>query len=214
MTPQEASSHLLETAAKAPVIPVLVIDDAAKAADLAEALVAGGLPILEITLRTPDALQAITAMARIPGAIVGAGTLLSPADAKAAQDAGATFGVSPGSTPRLLDAAEEIGLPMLPGIATATEAMALFERGYSFLKFFPAEAIGGAPALKSLASPLPQIRFCPTGGITAESARTYLGLPNVVCVGGSWVAPKPAVDKGDWEAVRGLAEAASGLVPA
>ncbi|MEM1130784.1 MAG: bifunctional 4-hydroxy-2-oxoglutarate aldolase/2-dehydro-3-deoxy-phosphogluconate aldolase [Pseudomonadota bacterium] len=214
MTPAEASSHLLEIAKKAPVIPVLVIDDAAKAADMAEALVAGGLPILEVTLRTPAALAAMEAMAQIPGSIVGAGTVLTADQAKAAKDAGATFAVSPGSTPKLIDALEAIELPALPGIATSSEAMALLERGYTFLKFFPAEAIGGAPAVKSMASPLQQISFCPTGGITPEIAPSYLKLPNVVCVGGSWVAPKAAVDAGDWDKVRDLAANASGLLPA
>lgn len=150
-------------------------------------------------------------MAEVPGAIVGAGTVLNPDDAKRAQDAGATFAVSPGSTDRLLDACEAMGLPMLPGAATATEAMALLDRGYSFQKFFPAEAIGGAPALKSLAGPLPQITFCPTGGVTPENAVTYLSLPNTVCVGGSWVAPNAMVAAGDWAGITALAAEAAKL---
>ncbi|MCB2134414.1 MAG: bifunctional 4-hydroxy-2-oxoglutarate aldolase/2-dehydro-3-deoxy-phosphogluconate aldolase [Rhodobacteraceae bacterium] len=211
MTPSEQSRIAAEICGRAPVIPVLVIEDAAKAGDLAKALVAGGLPALEVTLRTPAALDAISAMAAVPGGIVGAGTLLTPADVVAAKAAGATFGVSPGSTPRLLEACAEVGLPLLPGAVTASEMMALLERGYTVQKFFPAENVGGAAALKSIASPLPQIRFCPTGGITAASAPTYLALPNVVCVGGSWVAPKDKVAAGDWAAVTALARAADGL---
>ncbi|PWR04655.1 keto-deoxy-phosphogluconate aldolase [Meridianimarinicoccus roseus] len=213
MTPETASERLIGVARKAPVIPVLVVEDAGSARDLAQALVAGGLYALEITLRTPQALDAIRAMSDVPGAIVGAGTLLTPDDARRAQDAGATFGVSPGSSDRLLDACEAIDLPMLPGAATATEAMALLERGYSFQKFFPAESIGGAPALKSLAAPLPQITFCPTGGVSLANAATYLSLPNTVCVGGSWVAPKHMVGAGDWDGITRLsAEAASLMV--
>lgn len=211
MTPESASERLLAVARKAPVIPVLVIADASRAKGLAEALVAGGIYALEVTLRTADALKAITAMAEVPGAIVGAGTVLNPDDAKRAQDAGATFAVSPGSTDRLLDACEAMGLPMLPGAATATEAMTLLDRGYSFQKFFPAEAIGGAPALKSLAGPLPQITFCPTGGVTPENAVTYLSLPNTVCVGGSWVAPNAMVAAGDWAGITALAAEAAKL---
>ena len=211
MTPESASERLLAVARKAPVIPVLVIADASRAKGLAEALVAGGIYALEVTLRTADALKAITAMAEVPGAIVGAGTVLNPDDAKRAQDAGATFAVSPGSTDRLLDACEAMGLPMLPGAATATEAMALLDRGYSFQKFFPAEAIGGAPALTSLAGPLPQITFCPTGGVTPENAVTYLSLPNTVCVGGSWVAPNAMVAAGDWAGITALAAEAAKL---
>lgn len=211
MTPESASERLLGVARKAPVIPVLVISDAGRAKGLAEALVAGGIYALEVTLRTPAALPAITAMAEVPGAIVGAGTLLTPDDARRAQDAGATFGVSPGSTEPLMDTCEAIGLPLLPGAATATEAMRLLDRGYSFLKFFPAEAIGGAPALKSLAGPLPQIVFCPTGGVTPQNAATYLSLPNTVCVGGSWVAPNDKVASGDWGGITALAAEAAKL---
>ena len=159
MTPAEASAKTKEICALAPVVPVLVVEDVAHAAPLAQALVAGGLPALEVTLRTPAALDVIREMAKVPGGHVGAGTLLTPEDVRAAKDAGASFGVSPGATDRLLDACEEADLPLLPGAATASEAMALLERGYTVQKFFPAEANGGAPALKSLASPLPQIRF-------------------------------------------------------
>lgn len=211
MTPAEQSRHAADLCALAPVVPVLVIDDAGTAADLARALVAGGLPALEVTLRTPAALDAIRAMAELPGGIVGAGTLLTPADVKAAKAAGARFGVSPGATDRLLDACAEEGLPLLPGAATASEVMALLERGYTVQKFFPAEAIGGAKALGSLASPLPQVRFCPTGGIGLASAPQYLSLANVMCVGGSWVAPKDRVAAGDWPAIEALAREASRL---
>ena len=200
-----------EICALAPIVPVLVVDDAAHARPLAEALVAGGLPALEVTLRTPQALDTMRQMSDVPGAIVGAGTVLAPDDAAAAQDAGATFAVSPGSTSRLLDACEARGFPMLPGAATATEAMALLERGYSFLKFFPAEASGGVPALKSLASPLPQISFCPTGGVSLGNAQDYLSLPNVVCAGGSWVAPANLVRDGKWEEITALAAEAATL---
>ncbi|TDL91294.1 bifunctional 4-hydroxy-2-oxoglutarate aldolase/2-dehydro-3-deoxy-phosphogluconate aldolase [Meridianimarinicoccus aquatilis] len=211
MTPETASERLLGVARKAPVIPVIVVDDAGKARDLAHALVTGGLYALEITLRTAQALDAIKAMSDVPGAVVGAGTLLTPDDARRAQDAGATFGVSPGSSDRLLDACEAMDLAMLPGAATATEAMALLERGYSFQKFFPAEAIGGVPALKGLSGPLPQITFCPTGGVSLANAPSYLSLPNTVCVGGSWVSPKALVDAGDWDGITKLAAEAAAL---
>lgn len=211
MTPQEASAKAKEICGLAPVVPVLVVNDAATAADLARALVTGGLPALEVTLRTEAALEAIREMARVEGGVVGAGTLLTPADVQAAVDAGALFGVSPGATDRLLDAAEEAGLPMLPGAATASEAMRLLERGYTAQKFFPAEAAGGAPALKSFASPLPQISFCPTGGVSLDNAATYLGLPNTMCVGGSWVAPAAMVKAGDWDGIEALAREAAGL---
>lgn len=211
MTPQDASKKTLEVCRLAPIVPVLVVDDAATATPLAKALVAGGLPALEVTLRTPAALEAIAEMAKVPGGMVGAGTLLTPADVEAAKKAGATFGVSPGATDKLLDAAEANDLPMLPGAASASEAMRLLERGYSVLKFFPAEAAGGAPFLKSLASPLPQIRFCPTGGVSPSNAMSYLSLPNVICAGGSWVAPAAAVAAGDWAGIEALAREAAAL---
>lgn len=211
MTPREASAKAREIAALAPIIPVLVIEDASQAEGLARALVAGGLPGLEVTLRTPAALDAIRAMASVPGGIVGAGTLLTPEDVRAAKAAGARFGVSPGATDRLLDAAEAEGLPMLAGAATATESMRLFERGYDFMKFFPAEASGGAPALKALAAPLPAIGFCPTGGVSLANARDYLLLPNVLCAGGSWVAPPAMVKAGDWAGIEALAREAAAL---
>ena len=211
MTPQEASKQAKEICALAPIVPVLVIKDAAHARPLAEALVAGGLPALEVTLRTPAALEAISEMAQVPGGVVGAGTLVTPSDVKAAKAAGATFGVSPGATDVLLSACEEEGLPLLPGAATASEAMALLARGYDMLKFFPAEASGGAPALKAIGAPLPQISFCPTGGVSPANATSYLSLSNVVCAGGSWVAPSDLVEKGDWAAIEALAREASAL---
>lgn len=211
MTPAEQSRHATEICALAPVVPVLVIDDLASAADLARALVAGGLPALEVTLRTPQALEAIRAMAAVPGGMVGAGTLLTPEDVRAAKAAGARFGVSPGATDRLLAACEAEGLPLLPGAATATEVMALLEKGYTVQKFFPAEAAGGAPALKAIGAPIPQVRFCPTGGIGPANARDYLALANVICVGGSWVAPKDLVARGDWPGIEALARAARAL---
>ena len=211
MTPQEASTQAKEICALAPIVPVLVIKDAAHARPLAEALVAGGLPALEVTLRTPAALDAISEMAQVPGGVVGAGTLVTPADVKAAKAAGATFGVSPGATDALLSACEEEDLPLLPGAATASEAMALLARGYDMLKFFPAEASGGAPALKAIGAPLPQVSFCPTGGVSPANAASYLSLSNVVCAGGSWVAPSDLVEKGDWAGIEALAREASVL---
>jgi 2-dehydro-3-deoxyphosphogluconate aldolase/(4S)-4-hydroxy-2-oxoglutarate aldolase len=211
MTPTEQSLRALDICQMAPVIPVLVVEDVAHAQDLARALVAGGLPALEVTLRTPRALDVIRAMAQVEGGVVGAGTLLTPADVKAAKAAGAQFGVSPGATPRLLEACAEYGLPLLPGAATATEVMILLELGYSVQKFFPAEASGGAPALKSIGGPIPQVRFCPTGGIGLTNARDYLGLGNVLCVGGSWVAPAGLVASGDWAGITALAAEAAKL---
>lgn len=211
MTPFEASNKARAIAELAPIIPVLVVDDASKAQGLATALVKGGLPALEVTLRTPAALDVIAEMAKVDGGVVGAGTLITPQDVLNAKEAGATFGVSPGATDRLLDACEDADLPLLPGAATASEAMRLLERGYSMLKFFPAEASGGAPALKAIGSPIPQISFCPTGGVSMKNARDYLSLSNVICAGGSWVAPKDAVDQGDWDTIETLAREASQL---
>ncbi|MGR3661034.1 MAG: bifunctional 4-hydroxy-2-oxoglutarate aldolase/2-dehydro-3-deoxy-phosphogluconate aldolase [Paracoccaceae bacterium] len=211
MTPQDASTKAREICLLAPVIPVLVIDDASSAANLARALVAGGLPALEVTLRTAAALDAIKAMSEIPGGVVGAGTLITPADVKAAKAAGAKFGVSPGATDALLQACEDEDLPLLPGGATATEAMRLLERGYTVQKFFPAEASGGTPALKSIGGPLPQISYCPTGGVSLKNANDYLSLSNTLCVGGSWVAPKNLVETADWAGIETLAREASQL---
>ena len=211
MTPQEASAAAADVCLLAPVVPVLVVDDASHAADLARALVAGGLPALEVTLRTPAALDVIREMASVPGGVVGAGTLLTPQDVEKAKAAGATFGVSPGATDLLLDACEANDLPLLPGISTATEAMRLLERGYTVMKFFPAEANGGAPALKAIGAPLPQIRFCPTGGVSLKNAPDYLSLSNTLCVGGSWVTPKDKVQSGDWDGITALAREAAAL---
>ena len=196
----------------APVIPVLTIDRVQDAQPLARALVAGGLPALEITLRTDAAMEAIAAVAEVEGALAGVGTLLTTAQIHDAKSAGATFGVSPGATDSIIKAAQDYDLPLLPGAATATEAMRLLEQGFVFQKFFPAEAAGGAPALGSMAGPLPQITFCPTGGVTPENAKTYLTLPNTRCVGGSWIAPKALIDAGDWEQITQIARRAADLL--
>lgn len=208
-TPQ----HRLETILKlAPVVPVVVIHDAGNAVPLARALVAGGTPAIEVTLRTPAALDAIRNIAaEVEGAQVGAGTVLNPHDLAAARQAGACFAVSPGSTSALLDAADDEGLPLLPGIATASEIMRLLQRGQTLMKCFPAAAIGGAPLLRSWSGPLPAARFCPTGGIRADNAADYLALPNVICVGGSWLTPRKHIEAGDWTGIETLARAASRL---
>ncbi|MFG6559803.1 bifunctional 4-hydroxy-2-oxoglutarate aldolase/2-dehydro-3-deoxy-phosphogluconate aldolase [Sulfitobacter sp. 1A15299] len=208
---KDASRRTRDICALAPIVPVLVVEDAATARPLAEALVAGGLPALEVTLRTPAALDAIAAMAEVAGGHVGAGTLITPDDVRAAKRAGATFGVSPGATDALLAACEEEELPLLPGAATASEAMQLLARGYDMLKFFPAEASGGASALKAIGAPLPQITFCPTGGVSPDNAESYLSLPNVLCAGGSWVVPKKLIDAGDWAGIEALARTAAQL---
>ena len=202
----------LELASHGPVIPVIVIQRLQDAVPLARALVAGGVRVLEVTLRTPVALAAIEAIARdVPEAIVGAGTLRSAADAHAARRAGSAFGVSPGYTAAVGAACREVGLPLLPGVATASEVMAAQADGLSFLKFFPATAAGGIPMLKALGGPFPDIVFCPTGGITLESAPQFLALPNVKVCGGSWLTPQDAVEAGDWERITRLAQAASTL---
>ena len=211
MTPQDASKRAREICSMAAVMPVLVVEDVSDAKPLAEALVAGGLPALEVTLRTPAALEVIAAMSEVSSGCVGAGTVLTRADARAAKAAGANFAVSPGATDALIEACEDEGLPLIAGAVTASEAMALLERGYDMLKFFPAEASGGAPALKSLGGPLPQLSFCPTGGVNIKNASDYLSLGNVVCVGGSWVAPKGLVKAGDWAAIETLAREAAAL---
>ena len=211
MTPSAQSVEARRIASLAPIVPVLVVDDAADAKPLAEALVAGGLPALEVTLRTPAALDVIAEMAQVQGGVVGAGTLLTPADVEAAKSAGAQFGVSPGVTQRLIDACEANELPLLPGAATASEVMALYEAGFDVMKFFPAEASGGAPALKAIGSPIPQVSFCPTGGVSPKNAMAYLSLPNVICAGGSWVAPKDAISRGDWAHITQLASEAASL---
>ncbi|WP_114965136.1 bifunctional 4-hydroxy-2-oxoglutarate aldolase/2-dehydro-3-deoxy-phosphogluconate aldolase [Alkalilacustris brevis] len=211
MTPHNASDILEGFCRMAPVIPVLVIEDAARARPLAEALRDGGLTVLEVTLRTPVALEAIRRIADVPGVIVGAGTLLAAEDVREAVAVGARFGVSPGATPALLDACETAGLPLLPGAATASEVMALRARGYRVLKFFPAGSSGGAAALRALAGPFPDMRFCPTGGIGPSNAAEYLALDTVLCVGGSWVAPPAMVAAGDWADITGLARQAARL---
>lgn len=197
---------------RAPVVPVVIVDAVADAVPLARALVEGGLPAIEITLRTEAALEAIRAVAaEVEGALVGVGTVLTKAQLKDAAKAGARFAVSPGATGKLLDAAEDVDIPLLPGIATAGEAMGLIERGYRFAKFFPAEPAGGRAYLSALASPLPQLRFCPTGGVTLESAPHYLKLPNVVCVGGSWMIARDKVAAKDWSAITEASRAAAAL---
>ena len=195
----------------APVVPVIIHDDVATARPLAEALVAGGLTNLEVTLRTPNALKVIAEMAKVPGAVVGSGTVRKKDDMKASLDAGCRFMVSPGAPVALLEAAGDISIPLLPGIASPTEAMAASLMGYTYLKFFPAEAMGGAPVLKSFASPLADLSFCPTGGIDLEKARGYLDLPNVICVGGSWVVPAKRIAAGDFDAIEALAAEAAAL---
>ena len=199
-------------AARAPVIPVLTIETAETAVPLARALVRGGLPVLEITLRTAVALEALRIIVdEVPEAIVGAGTVLDPVQLDQVQRAGARFAVSPGCTEALARAARSSGIPFLPGVQTVSEAMTLAEHGFEILKFFPADAAGGLTWIKAVGAPLSGLRFCPTGGVTAETAPAYLALPNVACVGGSWVAPRVAVATGDWQSVERLAAAASTL---
>ncbi|MCT2540226.1 bifunctional 4-hydroxy-2-oxoglutarate aldolase/2-dehydro-3-deoxy-phosphogluconate aldolase [Sedimentimonas flavescens] len=211
MTPAEQSAAARKICALAPIVPVIVVKELGHAAPLARALVAGGLPALEVTLRTPCALDAIRAMSEVEGGVVGAGTLITPADVKAAKAAGAKFGVSPGATERLVKACEDEGLPLLPGAITASEVMRAMEWGFDMLKFFPAATSGGAPAIKALGGPLPQVSFCPTGGISLQNANDYLSLPNVLCAGGSWVAPNDKVESGDWAGIEVLAREAAAL---
>ncbi|WP_420123356.1 bifunctional 4-hydroxy-2-oxoglutarate aldolase/2-dehydro-3-deoxy-phosphogluconate aldolase [Nakamurella sp.] len=200
---------------RAPVIPVIVLNDSADAVPLATALVAGGLTVLEVTLRTPCALDAIERIAQeVPGAVVGAGTVLSPDDVDASVKAGAQFLVSPGSTPRLLDAMLDSGAAPLPAAATASEVIGLLERGLDHGKFFPARPAGGTAYLRGLAGPIPDFRFCPTGGIDLAGAPEFLALPNVACVGGSWITPDDAVAAGDWDRIETLAREAAGLARA
>ena len=197
---------------KAPIVPVMVIEDVKHAVPLARALVKGGLPVLEITLRTAAALDCIKAIvAEVEGAIVGSGTVLTPQQLRQSEKAGCVFAVSPGSTGKLLGAADDYEISLLPGAATASEAMALLEWGYALQKFFPAEQAGGAAYIASLSSPLPQIKFCPTGGITPALAPSYFKLANVITLGGSWMAPKAMVNEGKWDAIEKLAREAAGL---
>lgn len=197
----------------APVIPVMVVERIEDAVPLAQALYNGGLKVLEITLRTPCALDAITAMVEnLPAdAVIGAGTIITPQDLEKAVKAGSTFLVSPGATPALIEAAKASSVPLLPGVATPTEAMHLLVEGFTHQKFFPAEAAGGVPMLKSIGGPLPQITFCPTGGIDLAKAPTYLALPNVACVGGTWMAPKELMKAGRWDEIERLAREAASL---
>ncbi len=204
--------NTLELAAYGPVIPVIVLQRVQDAVPLAQALVAGGVRVLEVTLRTPVALECIEAIARaVPQAIVGAGTIRSAADAHAAKSAGSAFGVSPGYTAAVGSACRDVGLPLLPGVATAGEMMAAMADGLDFLKFFPATAAGGIPMLKALAGPFPDVAFCPTGGITLQTAPQFLALSNVKVCGGSWLTPADAVASGDWGRITALAREASAL---
>ena len=197
----------------APVVPVMVVERIEDAVPLARALYNGGLKVLEITLRTPCALDAITAMIEaLPAdAVIGAGTIITPQDLEKAVKAGSAFLVSPGTTPALIEAAKASAIPLLPGVATPTEAMNLFVQGFAHLKLFPAEAVGGVPLLKSIGGPLPQITFCPTGGIDLARAPSYLALPNVACVGGTWMAPKELMKAGRWDEIERLAREAASL---
>ncbi|GAA5069634.1 2-dehydro-3-deoxyphosphogluconate aldolase/(4S)-4-hydroxy-2-oxoglutarate aldolase [Thermocatellispora tengchongensis] len=198
----------------APVVPVVVVEDVDTAVPMARALVSGGLPVIEVTLRTAPALEAIRRIAaEVPDAIVGAGTVRTPADVAASLDAGAKFLVSPGTSPALVDAMVGSEIPFLPGVATATEVMTLAERGIGEMKFFPAEPAGGLAYLKALAGPLPEVRFCPTGGIRPENAPAYLALPNVGCVGGTWLTPADALASGDYARIEKLAAEAAALKP-
>ena len=208
----QKTGQLLKVLKGQPVIPVLLIDDAKHAVPLARALAKGGLPAIEITLRTSAALEAIRRVAaEVPECIVGAGTILNPGHFEEAEKAGSKFIVSPGCTEALRKAAAASDVPLLPGAITPSEVMALLDNGYSVLKFFPAEQAGGAAFLKSLSSPIAAAMFCPTGGITENNANDYLSLPNIVCVGGSWVAPKAAVEAGDWAKIEALAAEAAKL---
>jgi 2-dehydro-3-deoxyphosphogluconate aldolase / (4S)-4-hydroxy-2-oxoglutarate aldolase len=195
-----------------PVMPVVVVEDVDAAEKLARALLAGGVRTIEVTLRTPAALDAIARIAHaVPEIIVGAGTILSAGDLDAAVNAGARYALSPGGTPKLMKAARKRAIPFIPGVATSSEVMRGLDLGYTCFKFFPAEQLGGAGALKALAGPLPAARFCPTGSITLEKARGYLTLENVLCVGGSWVAPADKIKAGDWAGIEALAREAAAL---
>lgn len=210
----EHNLRLSERLRHAVVVPVLTVEEPRSAAALARALVDGGLDVLEITLRTPAAIEAMRTMVEAcPTALVGAGTVRTPEQATAAMRAGAQFLVSPGMTPALAEAAERWPAPWLPGVATVSEAMALHDLGYRVVKLFPAEAVGGLAWVKAVAAPLAGLQFCPTGGIHAANARAWLAEPNVVCVGGSWVAPAKAVADGDWQAISALAARAKALAP-
>jgi len=206
---------LAATMKAAPVIPVVSVNDPEEAVAMARALVKGGLPAIEVTLRTEKAIECLEAIAgEVEGCIPGAGTVLSAGQIEKCDNAGAKFLVSPGAAPLLLEAAEDSSVPLLPGTATASEIMRLGERGYRHLKFFPAEQAGGASYLKAISAPLPQFRFCPTGGVKAETAGDYLALPNVLCVGGSWVATNAMIEAQDWAGIEALARKAAAIAGA
>lgn len=208
----KTTMSLLEIMQASPVIPVITIGDPEHAVPMAQALVAGGIRVLEVTLRTAHGLAAIRAIAeRVPQAIVGAGTLTQPDEFIAARDAGAVFGVSPGLTKALIDASRKSGLPLLPGVMTPSEVMAAREAGFHQLKLFPAVPAGGVGMLNAIAGPLPDVAFCPTGGISQETAPAFLACRNVACVGGTWLTPKDAMESGDWARLTALAHAASAL---
>jgi 2-dehydro-3-deoxyphosphogluconate aldolase/(4S)-4-hydroxy-2-oxoglutarate aldolase len=208
----EPPKTTIDLMSRGPVIPVVVIDRAVDAVPLARALLAGGVDTMEITLRTADALEAIRSIAKqVPGMAVGAGTIVRPEQAREAVGAGAAYLVSPGSTPRLLEALLDQAVPVLPGTATASEVIALMEHGITEMKFFPAAAAGGPKAVDALAGPLPEVTFCPTGGIDRASSADYLALPNVACVGGSWLTPSDLVAARDWDAITALATDIGGL---
>ena len=211
-----AARSMAAILARSPVVPVVTVGDVAHAVPLAKALVRGGIRVVEVALRTPVALKAIEAIAaEVPEILLGAGTVVTPADLYNATQAGATFAISPGSTAALLAAAQSAPIPFLPGVATPSEIMLAVAAGFDHLKFFPAAVFGGTDALKAFGGPFPSLRFCPTGGISAENAARYLALPNVVCVGGSWLTPAAAVSSGDWPLVERLArEAVSNLAHA
>ena len=202
------TQELVEICSQVKLMPVLVVDDVDSAVPLAQALIRGGLNVLEVTLRTDSALDVIHEMSKLDGAIVGAGTILTAKDMQSVKHAGGVFGVTPGTTSTLLDAAKTQGLPLIPGVATVSEVMKANQQGYTFLKFFPAESSGGAKALSSFSGPLPNIQFCPTGGITSDNASAYINLKNVICVGGSWVAPKELVNSKQWDKIEELARQA------
>ena len=207
---KDQTTKMVMTAA--PVIPVVTVNDTKSAVNLAKALVAGGLPSIEVTLRTPGAMDAIRAITNeVEGAITGAGTVINAEQVKEVQEAGGKFMVSPGFSPKLLDAVEDSPLPLLAGVSSASEAMQLGERGYTYLKFFPAGPAGGPTYLKALGAPLPKFKFCPTGGVSLKNAHDYLSLSNVLCVGGSWVAPSSLVENEDWGAITKLASDAAAL---
>lgn len=198
-----------EVLGSGPVVPVVVLEEARQAVPLARALLAGGIRVLEITLRTPSALEAIALVSRdVPEAVVGAGTVITPEQLAAVEDAGALFAISPGLTPGLLEAGNRGGIALIPGVSTASEMMTGLEREYDHFKFFPAEASGGVKALTSIGGPFPQVTFCPTGGITPRTYTDYLKLENVACVGGSWITPAGALKDEDWQRITGLASQA------